>query len=231
MGNQQSDNDDAFFGPSKFTDTMADTVPGILVGAAIGAVSVGIYSTVKGRRPEAICQRLSFKPEAFQLDLETAQLFQLLSPYRVFAPEHYDQAGDNADSLFLLRVSLLKKETKPCAENNGTATNYTLQARDHLNSLYEVAYRQLVLQQRDKLDRLDLVQNAKLVNDIKRQEQVGINKTREIKDLTTKIVSRLERHVSIVLASCPYGIGAQSNEDEAKKAPVVAPPVKIPGWD
>jgi hypothetical protein len=227
MGNNTSEPQD----PSKVTDIMADAIPGIVIGAAIGGVSLGIYSGVKGMKPNAICQRLTFKPEAFQLDIETARLFQMLEPYRIYSPDDYDQAGDNADSLFLLRISLLKQESKPCAENNSTATSYTLQARDRLNSLYEIAYRQLVLQQRDKLDNLDLYQNSKQVHDIKKQEQIGINKTKEIKDIINKIVSRLERHVSIVLASCPYGVGAQSNEDEVKKTPTVAPPEKIPGWN
>src|SRR5438128_225824 len=109
MDDDNVDNNNA----SDFEQLVSDSLPAILVGAVAGGV-LGLCKSLffgSGNSSKSNwTRRLSFHPEAFDIDPECAELFLKLQKYRAISPTNFDEAGLVTDSLLCLQKQVARGE-------------------------------------------------------------------------------------------------------------------------
>lgn len=107
-----------------------------LSGLVIGAIAGGSYGLLRGFLSQpGYAERLTPRPECFDMDADAAKLFHDLATYRFYDEEAYQEAMHNIDSLLCLEKQLLLKEVDPAITDPPTATQYGMRAFKHLRTL------------------------------------------------------------------------------------------------
>lgn len=109
------------------------TLEKTLSGAAIGLILGGAYGFFRGFiSAPGFLERLSPRPECFEVDQEAAKIFFELGKYRYHDEKAYVEALHNMDSLFCLELQLRHGEVKPQIQDPLTARDYAVRCLTQL---------------------------------------------------------------------------------------------------
>ena len=199
-------------------------IPGIVIGALAGGAITMIKSTFS---TAGVQSKLQFKPESFDMDPACAELFLKLQQFRVLAPQHFDEAGSELDSLFCLEKQLMKREVEWNVSDHPTATRYYRQMCDELQLFLDTISTQLV---RNRVGVITGVNGSTTPLSSTETEQAK-QVVRDANVLIKRIKECAQTHVKKIAGTSPHrftGNASASSKKEQNQAPLLSDTLSTP---